>query len=261
MILKYYYWSFISAIPPDVCDQIIEIGLNRMADQEEQFGKDITNATVGGWKQKNEGNTIPVQDCTVSGLQKKKIDPASVYVRDSNVTFLDDPALYQLIWPFIHKANENAGWNFDWDYTENFQFTKYSKEQFYGWHTDSNENTYEEFDPKLHAIHKNQDGSPMLDMSGAEMPEEFHRTTNSHMIGKIRKLSVTVSLNDPADYSGGTLRFDLGPHRPDRYHLCKEIRPKGSIVVFPSHIHHQVTPVTKGTRYSLVCWNLGKPWK
>ena len=42
---------------------------------------------------------------------------------------------------------------------------------------------------------------------------------------------------------------------------CKEIRPRGSIVVFPSFVWHRVKPVTSGTRYSLVIWNLGYPWR
>ena len=36
---------------------------------------------------------------------------------------------------------------------------------------------------------------------------------------------------------------------------------KGSIIVFPSFVWHRVKPVTKGTRYSLVIWNLGYPFK
>ena len=42
---------------------------------------------------------------------------------------------------------------------------------------------------------------------------------------------------------------------------CKEILPKGSIIVFPSYVWHRVKPVKKGTRYSLVLWNLGYPFK
>jgi PKHD-type hydroxylase len=81
------------------------------------------------------------------------------------------------------------------------------------------------------------------------------------MINKIRKLSVTISLNDPDEYDGGNLQFDFGPHKENRYHTCTEIRPKGSVIVFPSHVYHQVTPVTRGTRYSLVCWNLGAAFR
>jgi PKHD-type hydroxylase len=115
--------------------------------------------------------------------------------------------------------------------------------------------------PEVDLYHKNTDGTTMLDLFGEPMPEDHTATTNEKMIGKIRKLSVTISLNEPTEYKGGNLRFDLGPHRPDRYHTCKEIRPRGSVVVFPSHIQHQVTPVTFGTRYSLVAWNLGKPFR
>ena len=82
------------------------------------------------------------------------------------------------------------------------------------------------------------------------------------MINKIRKLSLTINLNLPGEYEGGNLKFDFGPHSTgNRYHECTEIRPQGSIIIFPSYIYHQVTPVTKGTRYSLVLWTLGKPFK
>ena len=53
-----------------------------------------------------------------------------------------------------------------------------------------------------------------------------------------------------------------GPHASGkRFHEVEEIRPQGSIIVFPSYVYHQVTPVTRGTRYSLVLWSLGQPFK
>jgi PKHD-type hydroxylase len=40
------------------------------------------------------------------------------------------------------------------------------------------------------------------------------------------------------------------------------IKPKtGSVIVFPSYVHHRVKPVTKGTRYSVVAWYGGPPFK
>ena len=42
---------------------------------------------------------------------------------------------------------------------------------------------------------------------------------------------------------------------------CTDILPKGSLVVFPSFVWHRVCPVKKGSRYSLVIWNLGWPFK
>ena len=51
--------------------------------------------------------------------------------------------------------------------------------------------------------------------------------------------------------------------RNEAQHLkqVKEILSKGSIIVFPSFVWHRVKPVTKGTRYSIVMWNLGYPFK
>ena len=79
-------------------------------------------------------------------------------------------------------------------------------------------------------------------------------------------IQITVNehkkVSDENDYKGGNLKFDFGPHSiKERYHTCTEIRPKGSIIVFPSYIYHQVTPITEGTRYSLVLWINGKPFK
>jgi PKHD-type hydroxylase len=262
MILKYSYWYFLSALPPHVCDQIMEIGLESMHEQKLKYGEKALMGTVGGWLQKGENESaIPTNHETREQLAEKGIDLNQTYVRDSNVTFLSNPSLYELVWPYIHEANKKANWNFDWDYTEDFQFTKYGVDQFYGWHADSSDSPYEEFDPALHASHKNSDGTPMISQIGDLVPEDHNKTLNKKVIGKIRKLSVTISLNDPAEYEGGNLQFDLGPHRPDRYHTVTEIRPRGSVIVFPSHIQHQVTPVTSGTRYSLVCWNLGPSWK
>jgi len=87
-------------------------------------------------------------------------------------------------------------------------------------------------------------------------------THNKSIVGKVRKISLTINLNLPGEYEGGNLKFDFGPHNEnERYHECIEIRPQGSIVLFPSFINHCVTPVTKGTRYSLVLWSLGKPFR
>ncbi len=66
-----------------------------------------------------------------------------------------------------------------------------------------------------------------------------------------RKLSLTVQLSDENDYEGGDLVFHTG------YDKEKSTRGKGSVVVFDSKLYHEVTPVTKGTRYSLVKWYHG----
>jgi PKHD-type hydroxylase len=132
------------------------------------------------------------------------------------------------------KLNQKEIKDFEWNFSENCQFTKYKKGQYYDWHCDSWDRPY------------------------------FRDNPNSSDHGKIRKLSVTVTLSDPKDYKGGELEFDFRNLDPDKKRKpvkCKEILPKGSLVVFPSFVWHRVCPVKSGERNSLVIWNLGWPFK
>ena len=53
-----------------------------------------------------------------------------------------------------------------------------------------------------------------------------------------------------------------GEHIKNRYEeISGGMVNQGSIVVFPSYKYHCVTPVNKGTRYSLVVWFNGRPMK
>jgi PKHD-type hydroxylase len=73
-----------------------------------------------------------------------------------------------------------------------------------------------------------------------------------------RKLSMVIQLSDPSEYEGGDLEIQplyLGPPDPT------VLRKQGNVVVFPSFLMHRVTPVTKGTRYSLVAWMEGPKWR
>ena len=262
MILDYDYWYFEKAIDPALCDAIIEKGLAKMKLQEDQFGKEVSVATTGGWQHKgSQGYEKAVNDKSIQELKQEGLDPSEAYVRDSNITWLDDEPLFEMVQSFVREANTQAGWNFDWDYTEEFQFTKYGVGQFYGWHVDMGSKPYREFKPQEDKWKLNPDGTPMLDTFGNPLTEDNLATSNPSLIGKVRKLSVTISLNKPEEYEGGNLKFDFGPHSDERFHECTEIRPQGSVIVFPSHVYHQVTPVTKGTRYSLVGWNLGYPFR
>ena len=70
-----------------------------------------------------------------------------------------------------------------------------------------------------------------------------------------RKLSITLQLSDPDDYVGGDLNLYFGKEpTPSK-------RTQGFLTVFPSYTMHEVTPVTKGTRYSLVAWITGPQFK
>jgi len=64
-----------------------------------------------------------------------------------------------------------------------------------------------------------------------------------------------MQLTDPSEYEGGTLKLYLGR---DGDSIPKE---KGLITFFPSHILHECTPVTSGTRCTLVGWIHGPKFK
>ena len=205
MNLENKYWCFKSALSHKFCDEVIEYALSR---------NEVKAFTGIGTDQKNNSRK-----------------------RKSDVVWLNEPWITKEIHPYVQTANENAGWNFDWDSSEDFQFTKYKIGQYYDWHCDS-------------------------------WDKPFEKTKNFPAIqGKIRKLSVTCQLTDSSEYTGGELEFDFrnyDPHmRDENKHVfqAKEILSKGSIIVFPSHLWHRVKPVISGTRYSLVVWNLGYPFK
>lgn len=71
----------------------------------------------------------------------------------------------------------------------------------------------------------------------------------------IRKVSVTIQLSDGDDYQGGDLEFLRGA-TPEQ-----APRGKGVAVLFPSYLLHRVTPLTGGTRRSLVLWLGGSHFK
>lgn len=66
-----------------------------------------------------------------------------------------------------------------------------------------------------------------------------------------RKLSAVLMLSNPDDYEGGDL--ELMPSS----NVVKTEKKFGRIFIFPSWLLHRVTPVTKGTRKSLVSWVSG----
>jgi predicted 2-oxoglutarate/Fe(II)-dependent dioxygenase YbiX len=67
----------------------------------------------------------------------------------------------------------------------------------------------------------------------------------------MRKLSCIVMLSSPSDYTGGDLIFYGNAQGQNRFRLQTK---KGALIVFPSDMFHEVTPVTSGTRLSLVMW-------
>lgn len=70
----------------------------------------------------------------------------------------------------------------------------------------------------------------------------------------LRKLSLTIQLSPQGEYDGGALQFHGAADMP-------QAREQGTGVAFPSYLAHQVSPVTRGLRRSLVAWAYGPAYR
>ena len=223
MNLKHAYWYFTSRLGDRFCNDVI---------QHANSKKELVAVTGDTSKKVKKRTKKALNNEGISdSITKKELKDLKKH-RNSNVVWLEDRWIYEEIQPFFHMANQNAGWNFEFDYFESMQFTKYKLNQFYNWHQDP-------------------------------FPEPYNNPNNPNFHGKIRKVSGIVQLSDPKDYKGGQL--EVQPRMTANPKLVlntdKHFKPRGSIIIFPSHLWHRVKPVTKGTRYSLVIWALGQPFK
>ena len=123
--------------------------------------------------------------------------------------------MYQDLNNFIQKANENHFGFGDIRVTEQAQFTEYPEGGFYDWHMDCDVNMQHE--------------------------------------PPVRKISMTLLLNDPLEFEGGHLELMA----PGKFAELKQ----GHAIIFASFLNHRVNPVTRGVRQSLVCWFGGKPFR
>jgi len=183
---------------------------------------------------------IPIKTCKkiLKAGRKKLIKEATTFAginktkRDGKVTWINEKWIYDIINPFIHAANKRAGWNFQWDWNESVQFTIYEKGHYYGWHTDQGPDAIK------------------------------HSNKNFH--GKTRKLSLTLQLTDKTKYEGGDFQFKWIQDNKEgllNTTTVDDAKDIGTIIIFPSFIHHQVLPIIKGKRESLVNWSLGNPFE
>lgn len=122
-----------------------------------------------------------------------------------------------------------AVWDLHIEHLTELSLLRYKPGGRYGWHVDAmplGQEFYTAYDGQM------------------ELPRDWNRSAE-------RKLSLIVNLSDPADYEGGGVQF--------LNERCDELsseaaRKQGSVIVFPSTVHHRVLPVTKGQRHSLVAW-------
>jgi predicted 2-oxoglutarate/Fe(II)-dependent dioxygenase YbiX len=105
-----------------------------------------------------------------------------------------------------------------------------------------------------------------VDIAGVETNVQLARYDSSNLgfydwhtdfagVRPLRKISISIQLSRPEDYDGGDLELMYGI-QPQKLE-----KTRGAFIAFPSFMLHRVTPVTRGTRWSLVAWILGKRWR
>lgn len=70
-----------------------------------------------------------------------------------------------------------------------------------------------------------------------------------------RKLSMTVMLSDPHEYTGGQFVFDKAVKMP------LKVEGKGTVALFTSHAPHMVSDITSGKRNILFIFVTGPDWR
>jgi PKHD-type hydroxylase len=106
------------------------------------------------------------------------------------------------------------------------------------------------FDFNLHGLAEG------LQFTKYQEPDSEYRKHTDRLFSTVtRKLSISIQLSDPSSYDGGELCL-YQEESPTR--LPKE---QGTLIIFPSFMLHEVKKVTQGTRYSLVAWVIGDPFK
>ena len=165
--------------------------------------------------------TISKMDLQIkkSLVNKEELTERDPNLRISNQAWIKEASFCKFFFDIGLKVNELCNWNFDIKGIEPIQYGIYCEGGKYDWHVDQ--------------------GSKIL-LKG----------------GSVRKISMTLFMNNPAEYEGGEFDLELShPEKKPRYETFK--LKKGSAIFFQSDVWHRVRPVSSGERKSLVAWYSG----
>ena len=84
---------------------------------------------------------------------------------------------------------------------------------------------------------------------------DWHNDLGSTALMCTRKISFTLQLSKSEDYEGGDLKF------LPNIDISADIRKQGTLIIYPSWMTHCITPITSGTRYSVVSWVHGSSFR
>jgi PKHD-type hydroxylase len=99
---------------------------------------------------------------------------------------------------------------------------------------------------QIDALHYTPGGKYELHQDDAPWPEH-----------QKRKFSVIVQLTDPNEYTGGDFQIPMVDENATHEQLTSR-REKGTVIIFPSWMQHQITPIQSGERRSIIAWAMGK---
>jgi PKHD-type hydroxylase len=191
----------------------------------------------------NEIQDALVGDNQLSEHGEKQEGKSVSEIRTSSLRWIENLSqpLEDKVADLVNQCYSDTGWYWNILHHQTWQYTVYNEQpnrkkgDFYTWHTDAGPNTYAD--------------------------------------GTIRKLSCTIQLSNPNEYEGGhfqwldaTAEFDRMQDSPiinmtnSIQTIPFSMKQKGTIIFFPSFLHHQVTPVLRGQRKSLVGWFVGPPY-
>ena len=163
-------------------------------------------------------------------------------VRNSQVVWIQDSSwVAAFCYYYIMKANsENFNYDIDGFEDKVLQYTYYGEGGHYTWHQDQ---VLEEFPSLSEEDNKKREASSINQLLSA-IPQ------------RCRKLSFSLQLSDPSEYSGG--EFEIIGADGKSFNLPKK---KGTMIIFDSRAFHRVIPVIEGQRRVLVGWVSGPRWR
>lgn len=148
-------------------------------------------------------------------------------LRNSDVFFFGEKWIFEKVQECVVQGNRDGEWNLNITNMEPLQFSEYGKGGYYDWHFDA---------------------------------LGYPNGPDTRFPGMIRKLSLSVLMNDAAEYEGGAFEVNAGYKHNIQVTEAVPLEKAGDMVIFPSLVSHRVTPVTNGVRKSLVCWVVGPPY-
>ena len=139
------------------------------------------------------------------------------------------------LWKYIQQTNDRV---FQYDITETHMTEihqlEYRVGHYYHWHVDDDISNHLQYAPPP---------------SG---------TARQNITEYVRKLSFSLQLTDPSEYTGGDVQIIDDTGGRGMMTIPKE---RGTLCIFDSRTRHRVKPVKTGKRFVLVGWVLGPRWK